>query len=160
MERIESLPAATVGPVEATVGYQASQLWAEWAKPGPAVVAERYPLAATLHVESAPDLLSKVILEPEVRGQFNPATDDLRVVDASDRQWPYLWFESEAADARIPVNVIPDRERGLYELDLGGRALTVGSVVLKSTERFLPHRVHLMAGKPGDRKSRHLAALW
>lgn len=95
---------ARLGPVRRNPAFDAAPALAFAMRPGAPVDARTYAWRRALPIPAAPEGLVRVRLAPEDTARLRPDLADLRVIDAEQRQWPYL-LEAAAAEEWLPLAV-------------------------------------------------------
>ncbi|HEX5045201.1 MAG TPA: hypothetical protein VFV75_20060 [Candidatus Polarisedimenticolaceae bacterium] len=102
---------ARLGPVRANRAYDPSPALAFAMRPGASLQGGAWEMRRPLHVERAPEGLTRVRLGPDDLAHLAPDLADLRVTDEAGRQWPYL-LERDAGSTQVACEVAPARSKG------------------------------------------------
>lgn len=103
-------------------------------------------------VQGSPGGLSRLRLTPEDLARARPDLADVRVVDESGRQWPYL-VERDAAEEWVDLAVAgPQRDdrRSRYTLALPVKPLHVDRLDLETAAPFLDRSFRVLATRGGE----------
>lgn len=95
---------ARLGPVRKNPAFDAAPALAFAMRPGVVVDGRTFAWRRSLPIPGAREGLVRVRLAPEDTARLRPDLGDLRVVDAEQRQWPYL-LEAAAAEEWTPLAV-------------------------------------------------------
>lgn len=129
-------------------------------QPGPTVDPGEFAYVRTL--PSGPPELVAVRLDAAVlaHSAFSTAGSfaDLRIVDGSNRQLPYL-LERLDEPLRVSLSLLPPRTseshgRSVYELKLPDAGLPAGTLALHTSARVFRREVELEVPRPVDRERR------
>lgn len=100
---------ATLGPVRPSPTWDPAPALSFLHRPGVAVTAADYRLAAPLTVATAPEGASHFLLSPAALSALAEDRSDLRIVDAEARQWPYLVTDRPTTTMPLTVSA-PSRD--------------------------------------------------
>lgn len=90
LREASELVAARLGPVRPNPAYDPEPVLEFAMRPGAPIDPRRFAQRRTLRIEPSPEGLSSLDLAAEDLAYARPDLGDVRVVDASLRQWPYL----------------------------------------------------------------------
>lgn len=123
-------------------------------RPGPAVELGRFSHRRALSVPKAPEGLSRVLLAPEDIALLRRDLEDLRIVDASGKQWPYL-IERAGVALDVPLGVRAARSKvgeTRYALELPRAPLTLDGLMLHTGAEYVNRDVELVAVTEGGQR--------
>jgi len=157
LERDQTVP-AELRDLRPNPGFDPAPLLAFAMHPGAVVEAGGFSHRRALHVTDSPDGLSRLRLRPEDVALARADLGDLRIVDASGRQWPYL-VQIYAGTAPVALGVSAAlQEHGTthYDLRLPVEPLPVESIRLDVGREFI-RRPFRLIGRGEDGRERTLA---
>ncbi len=152
---------AHLGDVRANAMFDASPALAFAMRPGVAVDRRLYTHRREFAVAPSPDGVARLRLSAEEASVARDDLADLRVVDASGRQWPYLVGDLPAAEERdIPVERETNDERvSHYRLRLPASPIRIETLTLETDEAFIDRSFRAVAIRPADsEKKQRIAA--
>jgi hypothetical protein len=82
--------AATLGPIRANPAFDRAPALAFAMRPGATIDTRAFTRRRALVVSPSPEGLSRLLLAPDDLAALRPDLADLRIVDATSHQWPYL----------------------------------------------------------------------
>ena len=89
---------ARLGPIRPNPAFDDAPALAFAMRPGAVVDARTFAWRRPLPIPAAPEGLVRVRLGPDDGARLRPDLGDLRIVDAENRQWPYLLEPAAAED--------------------------------------------------------------
>jgi hypothetical protein len=152
------LPISTVGEVRENPRYDGAPALRFAMRAGRALDPARYTHVAPLTIASAREGLSRVRLSPELLAAANVDLSDLRIVDRSGRQWPYLVAPHEDRDlVRTRVVRAGDEDDGTrYAITLPASRARIDRVLLHTRAPFVS-RSYVLRGIDEDGRRTELA---
>jgi len=152
--RAEILDAATLqparlGPAEANPDFEARPVLHFAMHPGAGIDATEYHYRRSLQVPDSPDGLSRLRLGAADLARVRPDLADLRVVDAAQRQWPYLLRRGEA-EAWTEVEwrrreAEPGQSREVFVLPTAPLAVPIDRLSLQMGSSYFQRPFELLA---------------
>jgi len=107
---VPEYPMATVGPETENPSYRQPAPLAFVAARGAAVTSADWRFSRPVEIAGADDLYTLTLAPADV-ARLRPDHGDLRLVDESDRQVPYV-LERDASVTAVPLTVVPTSARG------------------------------------------------
>jgi hypothetical protein len=104
------VPEAKVGAVRPNPAFDAKPAFSFAMRPAAEIDRAAYSHRMALRVTEAPEGVSRARLSPAVLAVARADLADVRVVDESNRQWPYL-LEPRASEAAVDLRVSPPSRR-------------------------------------------------
>ena len=143
--------AAELGPARDNPSYDGAPALSFAMRPGTTVDARAWTHQRPLAVADAPDGLTRIRLTPADLVPARPDLADVRIVDAQQRQWPYL-LQADAArswQALAVASPVAARGTSKYQLRLPVTPMTLDQVVLESDSAFID-RPFRLRGRTAD----------
>jgi hypothetical protein len=159
----QGLKHPTLGAIEANPEFDPTPVLSGVAHPGAPVDATHFAHARTLHVVASADGLSRYVLTPADLAAARPDLGDLRLVDESGKQWPYVIDrEVDPVFADIAVRRGGSKDGSTrYDLDLPASPLPLQELLLDVQEGFFSRSVVVLtrdeAGRETAQPSQSLA---
>jgi hypothetical protein len=161
LRNLDAVGVARLGEIQSNTAFDGSMALGFAMRPGAAVDPRLYSHRRPLAITPSNDGLSRVQLTAEELALTREDLGDVRVVDESDRQWPYL-VEQRAARIDVPLAVKgpigtnPSR----YSLELPVPELAPEQLTLETDASFLdrPYRLNATVDVGGERQETQLAA--
>jgi hypothetical protein len=122
-------------------------------RPGPAVEAGSYSHRMSLRAPTSAEGALRLRLTPEILAAARADLGDVRVVDASGRQWPFL-LEEDVARQEVPLAIEgPRREGGKsrFELRPPASPIAVGSIFIDIKADYLDRPYQMVGETAGGR---------
>lgn len=148
---------ARLGALRNNPQYDGAPALAFAMRAGAAVDSAPYTHRRESRVTPSPDGLSRLRLEASDLTPARADLADLRVVDATGRQWPYL-LQADAAFAWTPLRVSRAERRGstsIYTLDSAAAPLAIDQLVVEPNVPFVD-RAFELRGRAADGTERLL----
>jgi hypothetical protein len=151
---------AHLGDVRANAMFDESPALAFAMRPGVAVDRRLYTHRRELAVAPSPDGVARLRLSAEEASVARDDLADVRVVDASGRQWPYLIGALPAAEERdIPVEREANAERtSRYHLRLPASPIRIEMLTLETDEGFVDRPFRIIATHSLDAETKEQIA--
>ncbi len=136
----------TVGRIEPNPSYSRAPALAFAMAPGPVVEAGAFEHQADLTIVETPEGLARIVLPSAVEARMDPAREDVRVVAADGRQWPYL----RGLDVeREPVSLAARRESprpgtSRYVITLPEAPLAIEALLLDVPAEYVDRAYRLL----------------
>lgn len=153
------LPLARLGPVRPNPSFDATPALAAVLRPGAAVEIDAWQWQRPVTIPGSPEGLAELRLGPEDLSRARADRADLRIVDGSGHQWPYLLapaVQRASVDLRATGPTTKDG-KSVWRIALPATPLQLDRIVLHTGRPVLDRRYRLLA--PGDDgQPRELAA--
>lgn len=145
------IPLARLGPVRPNPTFDAAPALAAVMQPGPVLDVDAWRWRRALEVPSSPEGLARLRLEPEDLAAARDDRGDLRVVDASGRQWPYVVAPAtERGDVALHVEGPTTKDgRSTWRLALPVESLRVDGLRIETARPVLSRTYRLRARDAG-----------
>jgi hypothetical protein len=138
---------ATVGAVETNPDYDPTPLLEIAMQPASSVDRRLFSHRRALTVPAAPDGLAYVDLDIDDLGVVRPDLADVRVVDATDRQWPYLVDDTPVHRwLTRPLEPLPPGDGWSYHrLPIAATRVPIDRIEIPTPAPVLDREVRLLA---------------
>ena len=138
---------ARLGEVSANAGYSAGPLLDFASRPGATIDGRAYSHLRPIQLTPSAEGLSRVELSVEDAAHCRPDFADIRLVDGSSAQWPYL-LDHNARQVWLPLalTVNEDADEGTeYRLELPAQPATVDRLRLDFENQFFdrPYQLYV-----------------
>jgi len=132
------VPLARIGEIRANPRFDSAPALAFAMHAGAALDPRAFSHRRPIEIAPSPEGLSRLELAPEDAALLRPDLGDLRVVDAEERQWPYLLgADDRGRDVALAVTEAPPKHRqSRYALAFPSAPLRVERLVLRSSAPF------------------------
>ena len=153
------LPAARLGPLRPNPAFDARPALADVLRPGAAVEVDAWQWQRPVTIPDSPEGLVELRLGPEDLSRARADRADLRVVDASGHQWPYV-FSPAVQRASVDLRATgPATKEGksTWRIALPASPMTLDRVVLH-TGRPVLDRAYRLLVRGDDGRPRVLAS--
>ena len=153
------LPAARLGPMRRNPAFDARPALADVLRPGAAVEVDAWQWQRPVTIPDSPEGLVELRLGPEDLSRARADRADLRVVDASGHQWPYV-FSPAVQRASVDLRATgPATKEGksTWRIALPASPMTLDRVVLH-TGRPVLDRAYRLLVRGDDGRPRVLAS--
>ncbi|MDH5528038.1 MAG: DUF3999 domain-containing protein [Nitrospirota bacterium] len=150
----DNRPRARLGKIQANPAFDRKPLLAFASRPGAAVNTALYRHVLPVRLEPSSEGLSRLRLPSELLALARPDLADLRIVDASGNQWPYL-LESgpgQRETAELPITREPQERASHYRLQLPAEAITLDQLVVETDTPYFDRKYRVVGTHPGEGK--------
>jgi hypothetical protein len=146
-----------LGPFASNPRFDATPILAAVTHAGPVVDAAHYASMRPLVVAPATDGLSRYLLRAADLAAASAGLEDLRVVDAEGRQWPYLLDKNVDPEVIAVDKPVAHTDAGVtrYAIPLPSEPLTVERLELDVAERFFDRAVVIVGKDENGHERRH-----
>jgi len=153
-DRLNAIPAASLGPVSSNPAFDPSPVLAFLMHPGAPLDPAPYGRRRRLAVEPSREGLSALPLQPEDLSVLRPDLADLRIVDADHRQWAFV-LAGRTATAFVRVASRREEGKGAasrYILELPASPLPLSGLEVDFAAAFFdrPYQVRARTAKKGS----------
>lgn len=145
---------AALGPLRDNPSFDPKPALELAHRPGPRVDRARFSHRRGLSVAAAPEGLSRVLLAPEDISLLRSDLEDLRIVDSSGHQWPYL-IERAGVSLEVPLGVRITKGKAhetRLSLELPRAPLTLDAVTLRTSAEYVNRDVELVGITEGGER--------